>query len=373
MQEYTSQAIRLDTVHGYRLDGDNVELNAQVVLNEGASLSNWKLQLWANDVLTNGGPGGIKVAEVDLEQARVSAGVAQIATRVDALLPPSGRFYDMALVLARGDAEAPLEVANYSERQWISGPFLQGAVGYAVLTDGNVSVTVEQVCNPRAANNTSGTLALELWAVSEQYVGGVVRGHQLAGVELGTVGGQTSRTDVAATVAFVEPPAGQWQIVLMLREWTAAGYVTRDYRTFDARYSVVAAPANDVKVTETARASVAAQALDVVEAAVQPGARAYAQATASAAPCSAQAIAVAANAKQPLDVTRGRSESSPSADRRVSVQTAPIEELMGVKGISKKVAQEIVRARPFKSLDELKRIKGIGDKTLRALRGAIKL
>lgn len=428
MQKYTNQALRLDADHGYRLDGDNVELNAQVLLSEGATLANWKLQLWANDVLASGVPSGIKVAEVDLELAKVNAGVAHLATRVEALLPPTGRYYDMALVLARSDAERPADIANYAQRQWIAGPFLHGAVGYSVATradatrvngpsGGQVTVTVEQVCNPRSDGNLSGTLALELWAVAEPYVGGVVRGHQLAGVVLGTLDGQTSRSEVAATVDFIEPPAGQWQVVLMLREWTAAGYVTRDYRTFDATYGVapVAAPASSVAravvvapvatkpapavvkpepvvsaperpvvvapvatkpalaavstqpsvsaperavaaapvASTAARAAAAVEALEVVEATLQPTAR--------------------APGVSPSQTTASGSISGAAIDARVSVQTASVDELTRVKGITKKVAQEIVRARPFKSLDELTRVKGIGDKSLRAIRGAIKL
>jgi competence ComEA-like helix-hairpin-helix protein len=371
MQNNTYEVTRLDAVHGYRLDGDNVELNARVVLGAGASLANWKLQLWAKDVLTGAGSGSIKVAEVNLETAQVNAGVAHLQTRLDATLPPTGRYYDMALVLTDDGADTPVDVAKYGERQWITGPFLQGAVGYAV-TGGGVAVTVEQVCNPRAQGNLSGTLALELWATAEPYVGGVVRGHQLAGVVLGTLDGQTSRSDVSAQLDFATPPAGQWHVVLMLREWTAAGYVTRDYRSFDAPYLVPASSLSDTAV-ESERAADAVEALSVVESAVRPTA---------AQPTAVQPTAVQPTAVQPA-ASKASTESSGvgtqgaaasvAKDARVSVQTASVEQLMQVKGITKKVAQEIVRARPFKTLEELTRVKGIGDKTLRALRHAIKL
>lgn len=339
MQKNTHESIRLDTAHGYRLDGDNVELNARLLLGEGASLANWKVQLWANHGLAGAAPGGVKVAEANLDAADVTDGVARLETRLDAMLPPTGRFYEMALVLASGDT--PTDVVTYAHRQWISGPFLQGAVGYAIGV-GQVTVNVEQVCNPRVAGNLSGTLALELWAVSETYFGGVARGHQLAGLVLGTLAGQDSRSGVTATVDFASPPAGEWQLVLMLREWTATGYVTRDYRTFDTLY----------------------RSAGPVESVMSPSAVDGASSRPSTAAPSA--VPTAAARVVPLAV------KSP-ADSRVSIQTASVDELMQVKGLSKKVAQEIVRARPFKSLDELTKVKGIGAKSLRALRTLIKV
>lgn len=361
MQKNTYGAIHLDAVHGYRLDGDNVELNAQLVLGDGVSLTHWKLQLWAKDVFASGSSAGVKVAEVNLDTAEVNGRVARLDTRLAATLPPTGRYYDMALVLAANDADGPADVANYSERQWITGPFLQGAVGYAV-NDGRVTVTVEQVCNPRSDGNVSGTLALELWATQEPYAGGAVSGHQLSGVVLGTLAGQASRPDVVADLAFVAPPVGTWQIVLMLREWTAAGYVTRDYRTFDASYRVPAT-AVEPRAAEVAAAMSAVEALSLVEAAVQPT---------TSGPAPAPAPAPTQAPAKPQVVTSTTAAPSPS-DNRVSVQTASVEELTKVKGLTKKVAQEIVRARPYKSLDELTRVKGIGEKTLRAVRHAIKL
>ncbi len=337
MHKDTNESIRLDTAHGYRLDGDDVELSAQLLLGEGTSLANWKVQLWAHDVLANGAPGGIKIAETSLEAAHVTKGVARLQTRLNAMLPPTGRYYNMALVLAPDGGDGTADVANYAERQWISGPFLQGAVGYSIGA-GQVTVHVEQVCNPRDASNLSGTLALELWAVSESYFGGAVRGHQLAGLVLGTLAGQSSCSHVATTVNFDPPPSGQWQLVLMLREWTATGYVTRDYRTFDTLYHArdAAEFATDTRALESAPATPSTPALT------------------AASPVAPTAV------KSPLD-------------KRVSVQTASVEELTRATGLSKKVAQEIVRTRPFKSLDELTKVKGIGAKSLRALRGFLKV
>lgn len=60
--------------------------------------------------------------------------------------------------------------------------------------------------------------------------------------------------------------------------------------------------------------------------------------------------------------------AQPKTAAPVNVNTATIEQLETVKGIGPKLAAAIVAARPFKSLDDLKRVKGIKDKRLTALR-----
>jgi competence ComEA-like helix-hairpin-helix protein len=70
-----------------------------------------------------------------------------------------------------------------------------------------------------------------------------------------------------------------------------------------------------------------------------------------------------------------RSESpAPKRDgNRLSVHEASLDELAKIPGLSKKVAKEIVRARPFASLDDLLRVRGIGEKTLRKIRALLSL
>jgi DNA uptake protein ComE-like DNA-binding protein len=104
---------------------------------------------------------------------------------------------------------------------------------------------------------------------------------------------------------------------MMLREWTGpAGDVTRDYVRFEIPY-VVAEPASPT-VTEP----------------------------------------VAAEQPQP---------STPGIDG-VSVNTATAEELVRVKGIGRTLAAEIIKRRPYESLDGLLAVRGIGPKQLTRLR-----
>jgi len=65
---------------------------------------------------------------------------------------------------------------------------------------------------------------------------------------------------------------------------------------------------------------------------------------------------------------------SSSADGRVDINTASVAELAALPGIGESKAKAIVEYRagdPFKSVDDLKKVKGIGDKTLESLRASI--
>jgi competence ComEA-like helix-hairpin-helix protein len=59
------------------------------------------------------------------------------------------------------------------------------------------------------------------------------------------------------------------------------------------------------------------------------------------------------------------------APKRVSVSEASVEELAAVDGLNVKLAQAIVRARPFASLKDLMRVRGIGEKMLQKLRAQL--
>jgi len=51
-------------------------------------------------------------------------------------------------------------------------------------------------------------------------------------VVIGSLDGQSESAATSFDLPFSPPPPGNWRFVLMLREWTAAGYVTRDFTNF---------------------------------------------------------------------------------------------------------------------------------------------
>ena len=55
----------------------------------------------------------------------------------------------------------------------------------------------------------------------------------------------------------------------------------------------------------------------------------------------------------------------------VNINTASKEELMSLKGIGEAKAQAIIDARPFKMPEDIKNIKGIGDKIYEGIKAEI--
>src|SRR5262249_3146727 len=70
----------------------------------------------------------------------------------------------------------------------------------------------------------------------------------------------------------------------------------------------------------------------------------------------------------PIEAPVAPAPATETRGRRISIQTATVEELAKVKGLTRKLAAEIVKLRPCATLDDLVRVRGIGEKTLRKLR-----
>src|SRR5689334_911609 len=69
--------------------------------------------------------------------------------------------------------------------------------------------------------------------------------------------------------------------------------------------------------------------------------------------------------------TAGLAAAAAEAEHRVDINTASAAELATLPGIGDSKAQAIVEYRaadPFRTVDDLKKVKGIGDKTLESLR-----
>jgi competence ComEA-like helix-hairpin-helix protein len=357
IQAPSLQWARLSGSHGYRFDGDTVHLNAMfALLNPAAHDCSWSLQLWACTSEPASGKDlvGHIVAEVALPPMGELADESE-HFEVSALAwPPAGvAEHVMVLVLASGrpgQAQEVQDFAVYARRQSFIQPRIVGNVGYRIEGE-RVQMTVDRVENPRFEDNRSGTLSLELWALPEAFGGRRFQGHYLAGVEFGPVAGQSGLDLQPINVAFTPPPTGNWQIVLMLREWTAAGFVTRDFTNFATRFvsAPIAEKAATPPVIKAPLPEVVKQSAPKAEKAVSPP---------------------ALKVLPPAKPARG---SSGASDKGVSINTAPAEELAAVKGLSAKLAQGIVRKRPFASLDELGEVKGIGAKILAKVRSRLRL
>jgi len=237
----SERSVRIAGDHGYRIDGDTAILNADLaVLGEEEMSRSWALQLWACDQPHVSGPIlGVKIAEAPIQLP--NSAIPQplrLSAEAFAQLPVAHREFAMVLAVASGHSghfEELHDFANYPSRQLFLMPFLSGAAGYSI-EGAEVVLWADRVENPRPVDNLSGSLALELWATSRPYGGDPIEGVLLARADLGQIEGQSWLGSIEHRVELSHPPDGHWRLLLALREWTAAGDVTRDLRTFDVPF-----------------------------------------------------------------------------------------------------------------------------------------
>lgn len=226
---------------------------------------------------------------------------------------------------------------------------LAGTNGYAI--QGNrIVITASEIDNNRHAGDVSGTLAIELWALNQPYHGGAFSGVAVAGTQIGELLGQHYLSDCRYDLVFNEPPAGSWNMVLMLREWTGDGYATRDYVNFHQPYVV------------QRKAVIAESKTDNVIRVSFPGAQADARAE------------VAKPVEQPAKPAAKAAPAGKQAKASmVSINHAHLHDLAEIKGMTKKLAESIIAARPFDRLEDVLKVKGMGPKLLEKLRKHISL
>ncbi|MFZ2973122.1 MAG: helix-hairpin-helix domain-containing protein [Ferribacterium limneticum] len=353
-QDISGNALaNIGETHGYCFDGDSVLINAELIFSDAAlsAASQWALQLWSS---VSGFPdqqlAGVKVAELAVYPA---AGYQSLTATVAAMPPAGTDELDMALALVCwGDNGLPMvvDLAVYPVAECFVQPKLSGNVTCA-LADGMATLTVDAIENPRAEDNLSGTLALELWALDEPYAGGSWQGVPVASMILGVLGGGNALTDCNFVVP-AAAPEGPGVLTLMLREWGPAGYVTRDY----CNLSLEAPAKTKAKPKAAAKKAAAKEEAPKEKVVKEKAAKEKApKAKAEPKPVAKESKAAAKPAKAP--VAKG-----------VAVNAASEAELLAVKGLSATLVKAIVAGRPYASFDDLGKVKGVGPKLLAKLR-----
>jgi competence ComEA-like helix-hairpin-helix protein len=406
----SDQPVQIGSRHGYRIDGDVAYINAELSVPPYHPGGAWSLELWACEQPYQGGElSGVRVSEVQLElPTPIAPHTHRVEAQAPAHLPLQGAAHTMLLALVeRGPERRVHDVACYPELETFPAPHFEGEVGYQIRGH-EIVLQAAAVANPRSAGTSSGTLSIELWASPSDSEDGAEtgRGHCLGAAQLAPLAGGQSAFALACRAAFSEPPSGQYRLQLLLREWTQAlGYLTRDRRAFDLRYCVaedVAEPqpavVADAPIAKRAVADApVAKPVVVPESLVleAPVAKPAVVAPESPAPKAlvveapvakpeppapkATPVVVVPVVVAPAAVTAPAAVSAPAvaattgARVRVSIQTASVEELARVKGLTLQLAKEIVKARPFTSLEELLKVRGIGRKSLDKLRSLLSL
>jgi hypothetical protein len=238
----TTAAAGFGSIYGYRFNGDSVELHATFrLLNESAHQLRWKLQLHASAASDPVAKPLVThlIAEAQLPPLAETAGASEpFYLTATAALPAGNREFNLTLMLVAERSSQPDEVhdvAVFARPERFALPRFAGEIGHTFGTD-HVHLSVAAIENPRDPENLTGTLSLELWALPEPYAGGGFQGTPLASVRLGHLSGQQSWNSLSYELGFTPPPAGLGHLTLMLREWTGAGYTTRDYTNFTTAY-----------------------------------------------------------------------------------------------------------------------------------------
>lgn len=301
-----------------------------------------------------------------------------------------------------------------SLNQNIEGLFFNGCA-YRI-ENGRVIISINEIQSQRDFDNTSGTLSVELWALRQPNQGGTFDGVALAGTQIGQLSGQHFLANCEYDLLLQQPPVGTWNLSLMLREWTDAGFVTRDFVNFDLPYVVSWVPSvvqgnsdNVINVTfaetdaqkEIQDSSEAAKDVQVKEKTLaQPEAKTEKQIEPekkvelekvepekAAKPATKETVAKVTEAKETVlnetvekpavTATVAKVPEAPKAKAKtsegVSVNDASVDEIAALNGVSKKLAVKIVESRPFETVDQLLKVRGMGEKLLKRIRKDITL
>jgi competence ComEA-like helix-hairpin-helix protein len=329
------------------------------------------------------------------------------------------------------------DVTSYPELETFPAPRFQGEVGYEIrgheLMLQAEAVTNPR---PEGNLSGTLSVELWATPVDSEEAPETGQGHCLGAAQFAPVAGGESAFDLYCRAAFLTPPPGTFRLELLLREWTRAlGYLTRDRRTFGLAHQQAPEALDVAQQPESVlpEAAVLAQepalvlsepALTLPEPAVAeqpalvapepaavaeqpalvapepvvvatskpvlppPPAPKSAPAAVQAAPAVAleavvlEAVALEAVALQavaapaaevPAPAAAVQAAPVARANSRVSIQTASVDELARVKGLNTKVAKEIIKGRPFASLDDLVKVQGIGRKTFDKIRSLLTL
>lgn len=187
--------------------------------------------------------------------------------------------------------------------------------GY-IINQNEIQINIDQINNNRNADNISGSLSVELWALPEIYNGeNILNSHCICSTTIGEIYGEHFLQNCQYNLNFDNPPAGSWNLCLMLKEYNGEYYETVDYCNFNVPY-IVDEKANIDLITETK--------IDDKE-------------------------------EVNVDIT---------CETKINLNSANKEQFSQIKGITGKLRTLIMANRPYKSVDDLIKLKGIGKKTL---------
>ncbi len=179
--------------------------------------------------------------------------------------------------------------------------------GY-IINQNEIQINIDQINNNRNAGNISGSLSIELWALPEIYNGeNILNSHCICRTTISEIYGEHFLQNCQYNLNFDNPPAGSWNLCLMLKEYNGEYYETVDYCNFNVPYIVT------------------------------------------------------------TEVVDTKLEVSSDKESKINLNLADEKQISKIKGINRKLVSLIINNRPFKSVDDLMKLKGIGKRTLEKL------
>lgn len=351
----TPATVTLGEQCGYVLYEEQIHLNAEVSV-IASSQQPVSIQLWACQQAFEGGIlDGHKIASTSPTYYTESSFISE---QLVAIWPIGQQAYAMVLVLVEGDTI--LSYVNFSQSQTFLLPYLSEVKTQFTATD--IYIDIGQIYSPRAQDNLSGTLSLELWAVSAPYLGDPCEGELLTIQLLGVLAGQGAWTNYQLTASV---PSHAKSLVLLLREWTAKGYVTRDYVSLSV-------PVADAEPVATAIESTPEPVVETMTETIPPEvvSEVAVEAIVETVEVIAEQPELVLTPDEPAPVkakkTSKKTTTAPAAKAAAknpalpSLNEASVEQLCSIKGISQAVARTIVESRPYKAWEEVKKLKGVG-------------
>lgn len=379
-----SPSVVIGESYSYTFSADSVQLEVDIAVNASEE-STVSLQLWASAAPFEGGLlQGVKVAEVTCGSLTTDTHISECA---QAYVPAGHASHFMVLALvasALNEQDLIVDYVNFAQPQAFLLPRMNGKIVVDIQHNA-ADITIEQIENPRIATNLSGTLALELWSLSEPYTGASFNGVQQGSVIVGTLLGQTSWSNKVIHMQLATPIGDN--LVLMLREWMGSGYITRDYYTVQSTaVAVVSEPVEATSVEEHPILDLMEKVEEMVEA-VTPFVESIAHTVGSVVSALVEAaeqfiedaeksiiqeaeditpkpVASEPEAVKPAKKSSRVLKAKPEPKTVLSLNAITEEQLTEVKGISKAVAKAIVEARPYARWDEVATVKGVGGKLL---------
>ncbi len=234
-----------------------VVMNADTVRNADPSgrSGSIRLELWAFTTPYSGGSlNGHRMAIYSLSPLNGGSSWSKVSSgSVTFTSPPAGTYFVSLMVteytggstndgyLGRdyGNFVSPLVIESSGTGGGRGNLKLLGTQTY--IPQNNNTTVVLQATEVRnaAPSGRSGALRLELWATASAYSGnGRITGYKLAQYSLSSLNAGSALYAVSSgSVSFDPPPAGTWNVVMVLTEYTGTsaennGFSIADYRNF---------------------------------------------------------------------------------------------------------------------------------------------